>query len=215
RGHRSHMGRLREVARAHDRVADDDRRPRRRAGARRDRLRIARRIHVARRYPDRGAAARRARHARHGQRPHPRQAAREGVRRGGRRRRIAIWARGMQQRILGRTGRSVSTIGLGTWRLGADWGDVSEADARAVLDASLASGVTFFDTADVYGDGRSESIIGAWRRDNVGVDITVATKMGRRLPQVPENYVMDNFRAWTDRSRRNLGVDTLDLVQLH
>ncbi|RQP12193.1 MAG: aldo/keto reductase [Microbacteriaceae bacterium] len=121
----------------------------------------------------------------------------------------------MRHNSLGRTSRNVSVIGLGTWQLGADWGEVSEADARAVLDASLAAGVTFFDTADVYGDGRSESIIGAWRRDNVGVDITVATKMGRRLPQVPENYVMDNFRAWTDRSRRNLGVDTLDLVQLH
>lgn len=121
----------------------------------------------------------------------------------------------MRHNSLGRTGRNVSVIGLGTWQLGADWGEVSEADARAVLDASLASGVTFFDTADVYGDGRSESIIGQWRRDNPGVDITVATKMGRRMPQVPENYVMDNFRAWTDRSRRNLGVDTLDLVQLH
>ncbi|QNO38034.1 aldo/keto reductase [Protaetiibacter sp. SSC-01] len=121
----------------------------------------------------------------------------------------------MRHNSLGRTGRNVSVIGLGTWQLGADWGEVSEADARAVLDASLASGVTFFDTADVYGDGRSESIIGAWRRDNADADVTVATKMGRRMEQVPENYVMDNFRAWTDRSRRNLGVDTLDLVQLH
>ena len=121
----------------------------------------------------------------------------------------------MQHRTLGRTGRTVSVIGLGTWQLGADWGQVSEADARSVLDASLASGVTFFDTADVYGDGRSESIIGAWRRDHADADITVATKMGRRMEQVPENYVLANFRAWTDRSRRNLGVDTLDLVQLH
>lgn len=121
----------------------------------------------------------------------------------------------MQHRTLGRTGRDVSVIGLGTWQLGADWGQVSEADARSVLDASLASGVTFFDTADVYGDGRSESIIGAWRRDHADADITVATKMGRRMEQVPENYVLANFRAWTDRSRRNLGVDTLDLVQLH
>lgn len=121
----------------------------------------------------------------------------------------------MQHRTLGRTGRTVSVIGLGTWQLGADWGQVSEADARAVLDASLAAGVTFFDTADVYGDGRSESIIGAWRRDHADADITVATKMGRRLEQVPANYAIDNFRAWTDRSRRNLGVDTLDLVQLH
>ncbi|MGL3151578.1 aldo/keto reductase [Microbacterium sp. A82] len=121
----------------------------------------------------------------------------------------------MQHRSLGRTGRDVSTIGLGTWQLGADWGEVSEADARAVLDASAESGVTFFDTADVYGDGRSESIIGQWRRDNADVELTVATKMGRRAEQIPANYVYENFHEWTDRSRRNLGVDTLDLVQLH
>ncbi len=121
----------------------------------------------------------------------------------------------MDKRTLGRTGRTVSVVGLGTWQLGADWGEVDEADARAVLDASAEAGVTFFDTADVYGDGRSESLIGRWRRDNPGVELTVATKMGRRLPQEPENYSMDNFRAWTDRSRRHLGVDTLDLVQLH
>ncbi|MGP6170578.1 aldo/keto reductase [Microbacterium sp. A204] len=121
----------------------------------------------------------------------------------------------MQHRSLGRTGRDVSTIGLGTWQLGADWGEVSEADARAVLDASAEAGVTFFDTADVYGDGRSESIIGQWRRDNPDVELTVATKMGRREEQIPANYVYEKFRGWTDRSRRNLGIDTLDLVQLH
>lgn len=121
----------------------------------------------------------------------------------------------MQHRSLGRTGRDVSIIGLGTWQLGADWGDVSEADAHAVLDASAAAGVTFFDTADVYGDGRSEALIGQWRRSNPDADLTVATKMGRRVEQIPANYVLENFRAWTDRSRRNLGVDTLDLVQLH
>jgi aryl-alcohol dehydrogenase-like predicted oxidoreductase len=121
----------------------------------------------------------------------------------------------MQHRTLGRTGRDVSVIGLGTWQLGADWGQVSETDARAVLDASRDAGVTFFDTADVYGDGRSESLIGGWLRDNPDAGVTVATKMGRRMDQLPENYVMSNFRAWTDRSRRNLGVDTLDLVQLH
>jgi aryl-alcohol dehydrogenase-like predicted oxidoreductase len=121
----------------------------------------------------------------------------------------------MQHRTLGRTGRDVSVIGLGTWQLGADWGLVSAADARAVLDASRDAGVTFFDTADVYGDGRSESIIGGWMRDNPDAGVTVATKMGRRMEQVPANYVMANFRAWTDRSRRNLGVDTLGLVQLH
>jgi aryl-alcohol dehydrogenase-like predicted oxidoreductase len=107
----------------------------------------------------------------------------------------------------------ISGIGLGTWQLGADWGEVSEEDARAVLDASADAGATFFDTADVYGDGRSESLIGAWRRDHP--DVFVATKMGRRVEQRPELYTAQNFRAWTDRSRANLAMDTLDLVQLH
>jgi aryl-alcohol dehydrogenase-like predicted oxidoreductase len=119
----------------------------------------------------------------------------------------------MEQRTLGSTGREVSVIGLGTWQLGADWGSVSEADALAVLESSVDAGVTFFDTADVYGDGRSEQVIGRFLASHP--EITVATKMGRRMDQVPENYTPDNFRAWTDRSRRNLGVDTLDLVQLH
>ena len=119
----------------------------------------------------------------------------------------------MEQRTLGRTGREVSVVGLGTWQLGADWGEVSEDDALAVLSASVEAGVTFFDTADVYGDGRSEQVIGRFLTSHP--DITVATKMGRRMDQVPENYTLDNFRAWTDRSRQNLGVDTLDLVQLH
>lgn len=121
----------------------------------------------------------------------------------------------MQQRPLGRTGRDVSAIGLGTWQLGADWGAVSESDATAVLEASVAHGVTLFDTADVYGDGRSESLIGRFLAARPGHEITVATKMGRRVAQEPGNYTPENFRAWTDRSRRNLGVDTLDLVQLH
>jgi len=124
----------------------------------------------------------------------------------------------VEQRILGRTGRTVSVIGLGTWQLGADWGDVTESQAREVLDASLRAGVTFFDTADVYGDGRSESIIGGWRAGLSDADrdaITVATKMGRRAELLPENYTAANFRAWIDRSRANLRMDTLDLVQLH
>lgn len=122
----------------------------------------------------------------------------------------------MEQRTLGRTGRDVSIIGLGTWQLGGDWGDVAEGDALAVLDAAYASGVTFFDTADVYGDGRSEQTIGRWRRKNPDADVFVATKMIRRA-EVPDlaHATLENFRAWTDRSRRNLGVDTLDLVQLH
>src|SRR5579875_1101758 len=121
----------------------------------------------------------------------------------------------VEQRALGRTNRPVSVIGLGTWQLGADWGDVSERDALSVLQAAVESGVTFLDTADVYGDGRSERTIGRFIAGNAGQGLTVATKMGRRVDQVPENYTLDNFRAWTDRSRVNLGVDTLDLVQLH
>jgi aryl-alcohol dehydrogenase-like predicted oxidoreductase len=121
----------------------------------------------------------------------------------------------MEQRVLGRTGRPVSVVGLGTWQLGADWGDVSEADAMEVLRAAVESGVTFFDTADVYGDGRSERIIGRFLAGNAGQGITVATKMGRRVAQEEENYTPENFRAWTDRSRVNLGTDLLDLVQLH
>ncbi|MEV7422331.1 aldo/keto reductase [Streptomyces sp. NPDC091212] len=121
----------------------------------------------------------------------------------------------MEQRVLGRTGREVSVVGLGTWQLGADWGDVAETDALAVLDAAVESGVTFFDTADVYGDGRSERLIGRYLKDRPDAGVFVATKMGRRAEQLPENYVLDNFRAWNDRSRANLGVDTLDLVQLH
>ena len=121
----------------------------------------------------------------------------------------------MEQRVLGKTGRPVSVVGLGTWQLGADWGAVSEGDALAVLRAAADSGVTFFDTADVYGDGRSERIIGRFLADNAGQGIVVATKMGRREAQVPENFTLANFRAWTDRSLANLGVDRLDLVQLH
>ena len=122
----------------------------------------------------------------------------------------------MLQHTLGRTGRTVSSIGLGTWQLGADWGDVSEADAFAVLDAAAEAGVSFFDTADVYGDGRSESLIGAWRAAHREADVMVATKMVRRAAEPNAAALsLENMRAWTDRSRRNLGVDTLDLVQLH
>jgi aryl-alcohol dehydrogenase-like predicted oxidoreductase len=121
----------------------------------------------------------------------------------------------MEQRVIGRINQQVSVAGLGTWQLGADWGEVKEGEALAVLDAAVDSGVTFFDTADVYGDGRSEQLIGRYLRERPDADLFVATKMGRRMAQEPENYTLDNFRAWTDRSRTNLGVDTLDLVQLH
>jgi aryl-alcohol dehydrogenase-like predicted oxidoreductase len=121
----------------------------------------------------------------------------------------------MEQRPLPRLGRQISVVGLGTWQLGADWGEVSQNDAHAVLAAAVQAGVTFFDTADVYGDGRSEQIIGTFLRDHPGLEVLVATKMGRRVPLDPHLYTLENFRAWTDRSRTNLGVDRLDLVQLH
>ncbi len=121
----------------------------------------------------------------------------------------------MEERVLGRTERPVSAIGLGTWQLGADWGEVSELAALEVLGVAVESGVTFFDTADVYGDGRSERLIGRFRALHSDLPIMVATKMGRRVEQVPENFTVQNFRTWTDRSRRNLGMDQLDLVQLH
>jgi aryl-alcohol dehydrogenase-like predicted oxidoreductase len=121
----------------------------------------------------------------------------------------------MEIRPLGRTGADVGVVGLGTWQLGGDWGDVDEETAGDVLDAALAAGVTLLDTADVYGDGRSEERIRkalAARSDRP----FVATKAGRRAdPFEAEQYTPENLRAWIDRSRRNLGVDTLDLVQLH
>ncbi|MEV7452605.1 aldo/keto reductase [Streptomyces nigra] len=121
----------------------------------------------------------------------------------------------MEQRAFDRAGLRASVIGLGTWQLGADWGDVDDRQAEGVLEAAAESGVTFFDTADVYGDGRSEQTIARFLRDRPDLDVLVATKMGRRVDQIPENYVLDNFRAWNDRSRRNLGTDRIDLVQLH
>ncbi len=119
--------------------------------------------------------------------------------------------------MLGRTGRAVGVVGLGCWQLGADWGEVGEDDALAVLAAAVDAGVTLLDTADVYGDGRSESLVGAFLAGRgPGAGLTVATKMGRRAdPHVAGAYTLDAFRAWTDRSRANLGVETLDLVQLH
>ena len=122
----------------------------------------------------------------------------------------------MQTRILGRTGRTIGVVGLGCWQLGADWGSVSEEDAFAVLEAATAAGVTLLDTADVYGDGRSERLIAQFRKARPDLDLTVATKLGRRAdPFAPETFTAANFRAWIDRSRRNLDVATLDLAQLH
>lgn len=124
----------------------------------------------------------------------------------------------MENRQLGRTGRQVGVVGLGAWQFGTGWGEVDESDALGTLRAALDSGVNFIDTADEYGDGRSEQIIGKLLRSLAATGAaapTVATKMGRRVAQEPENYNAANFREWTDRSRRNLGVERLDLVQLH
>src|SRR5688572_6718312 len=115
----------------------------------------------------------------------------------------------MEQRVLGRAGRSVGVVGLGAWQLGADWGDVADDDALAVLRAAVDSGVDFIDTADVYGDGRSEKLIARFRRETGAASdgLMVATKMGRREAQDPANFTLESFRRWTDRSCANLEVD--------
>lgn len=118
--------------------------------------------------------------------------------------------------MLGKTGRDVSVVGLGCWQLGGGWGEVGDDQAMAILDAAVDAGVTFLDTADGYGDGRSERFIGMLLAHRPDAGLTVATKMGRLAnPHVAEAYHLDAFRAWTDRSRMNLGVETLDLIQLH
>src|SRR3954469_24596961 len=119
----------------------------------------------------------------------------------------------MRRRRMARAGLEASEIGFGAWQIGADWGDVDEEAALATLRAAADAGVTFFDTADVYGDGRSERLLGRLKKERP--EIVVATKMGRRLEQTVENYSPEHFREWNDRSRENLGMETLDLVQLH
>jgi aryl-alcohol dehydrogenase-like predicted oxidoreductase len=119
----------------------------------------------------------------------------------------------MEARHVPRLDRDVSVIGLGTWQLGADWGDVDAGQAHEVLETAYTEGVTFFDTADVYGDGRSERFCAGLRERHP--DVFVATKMGRRAEQTTENYNRDAFLAWNDRSRENLEMPTLELVQLH
>ncbi|MFX0537124.1 aldo/keto reductase [Ornithinimicrobium sp. Y1847] len=122
----------------------------------------------------------------------------------------------MESRTTDRLPRPVSVIGQGCWQLGADWGEVAEDTAAQILAAAADAGVTFFDTADVYGDGRSERIVGRFVHERGRENFLVATKMGRRAdPHVPETFTPDNLRRWNDRSRELLGDDTLDLVQLH
>ncbi|MFL6575853.1 MAG: aldo/keto reductase [Povalibacter sp.] len=122
----------------------------------------------------------------------------------------------MHTRAFGRTGWKVSEIGFGAWAIGGAWGDVAESDARDALLAALESGTTFIDTADVYGDGRSERIIRDVLKEWRGTRPIVATKAGRRLsPHTADGYNRKNLEAFIDRSLENLGVETLDLVQLH
>ncbi len=123
----------------------------------------------------------------------------------------------MRSTLVPRLGRSLSVVGLGCWQLGSDWGDVDPQRSQEILAAAADSGVTFFDTADVYGDGVSERTVGEFLRSRAdAAHFTVATKMGRRAnPHLPSAYTLDNFRRWTDRSRTHLGVDTVDLIQLH
>ena len=121
----------------------------------------------------------------------------------------------MKYRSLGRTGWQVSEISFGAWAIGGAWGDVDDRESLAALHAALDGGVNFFDTADVYGDGRSERLFARLKKDRKE-KFYIATKAGRRLPtQTPEGYTRKNLTAWIERSLRNLNTDALDLLQLH
>jgi aryl-alcohol dehydrogenase-like predicted oxidoreductase len=116
----------------------------------------------------------------------------------------------MKHNTFGRTGSTVSEIGFGAWAIGGAWGDVSKDDAKAALHAALDSGVTFLDTADVYGDGRSEQLIAEVLKERGGAKPYVATKLARRLsPHVAEGYTKQNLTAFVDRSLANLQTDCL------
>ena len=122
----------------------------------------------------------------------------------------------MHSIAFGRTGRMTTRLGFGAWAIGGTWGEVSLQDAKATLHAALDEGMTFIDTADVYGDGRSERIIREVLAERPGDRPFVATKAGRRLdPHVAAGYTGANIETFIDRSLRNLGVERLDLVQLH
>lgn len=121
----------------------------------------------------------------------------------------------MKYRKFSNTGWLVSEIGLGCWAIGGSWTEVSEKNAQAVLKTALDTGVNFFDTADAYGDGRSERIIGKFIK-STSEKIYVTTKAGMRLkPHIPEGYTFKNFEKFIDRSLLNLGIDSIDLLQLH
>jgi aryl-alcohol dehydrogenase-like predicted oxidoreductase len=120
----------------------------------------------------------------------------------------------MQARRLGKTNREVSEIGFGAWAIGGSWGETDDGESLEAMNAAVDAGVTFFDTADVYGDGRSERLIARLLRER-DEPLVVATKFGRRAPQLVENYTYENLRGWLQRSLENLGVERADLVQLH
>jgi aryl-alcohol dehydrogenase-like predicted oxidoreductase len=122
----------------------------------------------------------------------------------------------MEYRRLGRTDMRVSAISFGAWAIGGTWGPVDDSDSLRALHAAVDAGMNFIDTADVYGDGRSERLVARLRRERRGTPIWVATKAGRRLPkQTPEGYSRENLNAWVDRSLKNLEMDAVDLLQLH
>jgi aryl-alcohol dehydrogenase-like predicted oxidoreductase len=122
----------------------------------------------------------------------------------------------LEYRDLGQTGMRVSEISLGTWAFGDGWGTVSEDDALGALNWAVDLGVNFLDSADVYGDGRSERLIARLLKDRPNDEIQVATKAGRRLdPHTPEGYDYDHLSAFVESSLTNLGVEALDLLQLH
>jgi aryl-alcohol dehydrogenase-like predicted oxidoreductase len=122
----------------------------------------------------------------------------------------------LSRRTLGRTGVAVSPVSFGAWAIGGFWGAVDDAQSMQALHAGIDRGVNFIDTADVYGDGRSERLIARLRRERPGEDIFVATKAGRQLPvQTPEGYSRENLTAWVDASLQRLETDALDLLQLH
>ena len=122
----------------------------------------------------------------------------------------------MELRDLGSTGMQVSSISFGAWAIGGTWGTVDDGESLRALGAALDAGMNFIDTADVYGDGRSERLVARLRRERPGDPIHVATKAGRRLPkQTPDGYTRQNLTAWVERSLRNLEMEALDLLQLH
>lgn len=121
----------------------------------------------------------------------------------------------VKQRMLGGTGLEVSEIGLGAWQLGGDWGPITQDEAEAILRAADHAGVSFWDTADVYGGGQSEAFIGGFNRTNPNANRVIATKAGRGAGLFPDGYSEQALRASIEESRERLQVDTIDLLQLH